>query len=61
MERVHGRVRAEAEAVSREQDPLALTRRVIAGLGLPDAAANPVTARASAGHCHRLALDLQML
>lgn len=51
----------ETNVIPREQDPLALTRRVMAGLGLPEVAANPLTARAIASHCRHLDLDLQTL
>ncbi len=61
LETVHAQVRAETQEVPCEKDLPALTRRVIAGLGLPDAAANPLTAQAIASHCRHLDLDLQTL
>jgi glyoxylase-like metal-dependent hydrolase (beta-lactamase superfamily II) len=59
--RVHERVRAETRKRPEENDLSILTRRVIAGLGLPEVAANPLTARAVASHRRHLDQDLRDL
>lgn len=59
--RVHETVRAECRKMDGAHDLTALTRRVIARLGLPEVAANPLTAQAIASHCRHLDCNLSRL
>lgn len=61
LETVHAQVRAETRKFPCEKDLPVLTKRVIAGLGLPEVAANPLAAQAIASHCRHLDLDLKTL